>query len=49
MVFNFSGRSQENVKLTVWKEEIRKVDNFKYLGSTIPSNAGVEQYILNRT
>lgn len=49
MALNFSDRSEENVKLTIGNEEIRRGENFTYLSFTISSNERVEQDIFNRT
>lgn len=35
MIINFSGRNQENVKLTLVNQEIKRVERIKYLGSAM--------------
>lgn len=32
-MFYFNSRNQENIKLALRKQEIKKVENFNYLGS----------------
>lgn len=49
IIFNFSCKKQENVKLMLKSPKIKRVGSFKYLGSVITSVANVDQNIMKRS
>lgn len=45
MTFSFSGRNQENIKLMLANQVIKRVDNLLYLETAIASDASVDNII----
>lgn len=49
LIFNFRTTNEENCKLRLGNQEIKRVVSFKYLGSVIATNADVDQRIIENT